>query len=88
MTIGSQTVHDRTIREAHRDHAAETHDYIGTPVGHDAVLEVGDDPLLPQARDHTAPGRRRRPLAIDVRSVQDINKSAMETGRMHCTTNS
>jgi hypothetical protein len=46
------------------------------------VLELGDDPLFPQARDHTAPRRRRRPLAIDVRSVQDISQFATETGRM------
>jgi hypothetical protein len=78
----SQTVHDGPIRETNCDRAAEAHDYVGTAVGHDAVLELGDDPLFPQAHDHTAPRKRRRPLAVDVRSVQDISQFARETGRM------
>ena len=69
-------VYDRPICEADRDDAAETHDHVCTAVRYDTMLKVGDDPLLPQARDHTAPRKRRRPLAIDVRSVQDIYQSA------------
>lgn len=74
----------RSIRQTDGDRIRISWDNdVCTAVGNDAVIGIGGDPLFPQADNRRSPGRRRQPLAIGVRFIQDEPASERENGVMN-----
>jgi len=79
---GGEPVQHRPVGEPDRHTSAKAHDHVGAPVGHNPLVTLDGRPLFPEARDHAAPGRRRVPLAIGVRFVQDTAQCGLDTDPM------